>query len=290
MMLKSGLMGILIFLLIIACNGSDVTRPADINDYDAIYHIVSIDRAPEFNIDLLDFSVPDTLPSVLTQVQLEHYWFNLTYDSLDLPIDIEYPDAQDSLGTLPEAGVREIKFFYGTLEIIGIDTAGGGQESIRRSTEFAIRGEISATFKKFGSDYNHRRGWLLTGISDVVYTAAYPPGITQITINSASYPELIVSTGLKSLDEILAFAPGESVTVTVNGSNPNDLFRIRYPQGIGFQTVLLEPDSNNSFVTEFRMPEIERASHFLVEAIGETSFQEDGPFRYEAIGVLFKVE
>ncbi|UCE66953.1 MAG: hypothetical protein JSU85_02780 [Candidatus Zixiibacteriota bacterium] len=287
---KSGITVFLIFLSIIACNGSDVTRPPDVNDYDAVYHIVSIDRAPEFNIDLLDFSIPDTMSSMLAQLQLEHYWFNLTYDSLDLPIDIEYPDAQDSLGTLPEAYVRKIKFFYGTLEIIGIDTAGGGQEPIRRSTDFAIRGEIYATFKKFGSDYNYRRGWLLTEISDVVFSAAYPQGITQITINSASYPELIVSTGLKSLDDILVFAPGEYVTVTINGSDPGDIFRLRYPQGNGFQTVLLEPDFSNNFITEFQMPGIGQFNHFLVEAVGKTSFREDGPFRYEAIGVLFEVE
>jgi len=287
---KSGFTGFLISMLILACNGSDVTRPEDVNDYDAIYHIVSIDRASEFNMDLLDFSIPDTLSSMLAQMQLEHYWFSLTSDSLDLPIDIEYPNAQDSLGALPEADVRKIKFFYGTLEIIGIDTAGGGQEPVRLSTEFTVRGEISAEFRKYGSDYNYRRGWLMTAISDVVYTAAYPHGITRITINSDSYPELIVSTGPKSLDDILAFNTGELVTITVNGSNPDDIFRLRYPRGTGFQTVITEPDSGGNLIAEFQMPETEQANHFLIEVIGETSFQEDGPFRYEAVGVLFKVE
>jgi hypothetical protein len=290
MMIKSLLMGFLIFILILACNGSDVTRPADLNDYDAIYHIVSIDRVSEFNMDLLDFSIPDTMSSMLTQLQLEHYWFNLTYDSLDLPIDIEYPDAQDSLGALPEAEVRKIKFFFGTLEIIGVDTAGGGQEPVRFSTEFTIRGEISAEFKKYGSDYNYRRGWLLTAISDIVYTSAYPQGITQISINSDSYPDLILSTGLKSLNDVLVFDPGESVTVTVNGGNLDDIFRIRYLEGSVLQTAIMEPDSSGDIITEFQMPETQQPGYFLVEVIGETSFQEDGPFRYKAVGVLFKVE
>jgi hypothetical protein len=277
-------------LLLLACNGSDVTQPADVNDYDAIYHIISIDKISEFNLDLLDFSVPDTLPPELAQLQIEHYWFSLLHDSLDLIIDIEYPDFQDTLGSIPEADVREIKIFTGTLEIIGIDTAGGGQVPVRFSTEFIIRGEITARFAKFGSDLNFRRGWLLTHISDVSYTSFYPQGITQISINSASYPDLILTTGIKAMDDVLVFAPGETVTVTVNGSNLDDLFRIRYPQGGAFHTILIEPDFNNNLIMEIQMPETEQFNHFLVEAIGETSFGEQGPFRYEAFGLLYKIE
>jgi len=288
--MKLKYIGMLLFFLIIACNGSDVTGPEDVNDYDAVYHIMIIDRAGEFNIDLLDFSVPDTLLSTLAPVELEYYWFNLERDSLDLLINIDYPEAHDSLGSLPEANAQMIKFFYGTLEIIGFDTAGGGQERFRLSKEFVIRGEISAQFGKYGSDYNYRRGWLMTGISDVAYAAAYPQGITQITINSASYPELVLSPALKPLADVPVFAPGESVTVTVNGSNPEDIFRLRYPVEGSFQTIRLEPDTNNNFMAEFRLPEAEQYNHFLIEAIGEASFQENGVFRYEGIGVLFKVE
>ncbi|UCC78441.1 MAG: hypothetical protein JSW64_09130 [Candidatus Zixiibacteriota bacterium] len=288
-MLKSAIMGSLIVLAFIACNGSDVTRPPDVNDHDAIYHIIIYDRASEFNLNLLDFSIPDTLSPLPAQLQVEHYWFNLTYDSLDLIIDIEYPDFHDTLGTLPEADVEEIKLFYGTLEVIGIDTAGGGQTPIRFSTEFAIRAEISARFKKFGSDYNYRRGWLLTQISDIAFSATYPGGITQVRISSASYADLIVMPGLKTLDNIPAFAPGESLTVTISGSNLDDVFRVRFPGDNGYQTVTVTP-VNDSVVTGFRMPGTGQVNHILVEAIGETSFREIGPFRYEAVGVLFRVE
>lgn len=288
-MLKSTLLGFFIFLLIIACNGSDVTRPPDANDQDAIYHITIFDRAEEFNLDLLDFSIPDTLSLFPDQVQIEHYWFNLTDDFLDLIIDIEYPDFQDTLGTLPEADVHQIKILYGTLEIMGVDTTGGGQTPVRFSKEFTIQGEISARFKKFGSDYNYRRGWLLTQISDATFSATYPGGITQIRISSASYPDLIVIPGLKSIDDIPVFAPGESLTVTISGTNLNDVFRIRIPAGGGYHTVTITPENNN-IVTGFCLPEAVQVGHILVEAIGETSFREIGPFRYEAVGILFMME
>ena len=76
--------------LIFACNGSDVTGPPDANDFDAIYHIIVQDRTSEFNLDLLDLTIPDTLLPLPSQVLIEHYWFNVTYDSLDLPINIDY--------------------------------------------------------------------------------------------------------------------------------------------------------------------------------------------------------
>jgi hypothetical protein len=287
--LKSGIMVMLLLLGTLTCGDSNVVGSPDANDYDAIYHIIVFDRANEFNLDLMDLSIPDTLAPELTQYDSIQYWFNVTQDSLELPIDIDYPDFQDSLGSIPEAFVRELKYFYGTLEIIAVDTTGGGQEPVRLSKEFVIRGEITAEFSKYGGDTNYRRGWLMTHISDAQYTAQYPEGITQVTISSDSYPELIVSPARKSLDDVLVFAAGESLTVAINGANPDDEFRIRFPVENGFQTINIEPDSNG-IIAGFRMPVSERFSHFLVEAIGESSFTQDGIFRYDALGVLFKVQ
>jgi hypothetical protein len=202
-------------LAVFACNGSDVTRPQDVNDYDAIYHIITIDKTSEFNIDLLDFSIPDTMLEAIDYVDPEIFWLDLSRDSLDLPIDIDYPQSGDSAGTLPEASARLIKVFYGALEIIGTDTSNGGNIPVRLSRPFIIRGEITAQFKRYGGDYNFRRGWLLTLLSDVVYSANYPQGITQIVINSSSYTDFILVPGAKALADILQFARGESVTVTV---------------------------------------------------------------------------
>lgn len=277
-------------LAILACNGSDVTRPADVNDYDAIYHIIIYDRQAEFNLDLLDFSVPDTTVATLAPDVLDYYWFDLDRDSLDLIIDIDYPDNQDSLGSIPESDVRYIKFFYGSLEIIGSDSVGGEEVPVRRSKSFTIRGEIDAHFSKYGSDTNYRRGWLLTRISDVTYTSGYTQGITQIIINSASHPGYIVTAGTRLLADIPLFPPGESLAVTVYGSNSNDTFRIRYPSAGGLQTSVIEPDSGNNHIAGFAMPQNAQVNHFLVEAIREASFDDNDIFGYEAVGVLFEVE
>jgi hypothetical protein len=265
-MTKFKISGILILLLaILACNGSDVTRPADVNDEDAIYHIIIYDRQAEFNMDLLDFSIPDTLIEPLIPDILDYYWFDLNRDSLDLFINIDYPDIQDSLGTLPEGDVSYTKLFYGTLEIIGADSIGGEEIPVRRSKPFIIRAEILARFVKFGSDNNFRRGWLLRYISNVVYSANYPQGISQITVNSASNPDYILPAGIIPLADIPTFTPGESLTVTISGSNPD-------------------------FIAGFTMPQNAQFNHFLVEVIREASLDDNNIFGYEAVGVLFEVE
>jgi hypothetical protein len=274
----------------LACNGADVSRPADINDEDAIYHIIIYDRLAEFNMDLLDFSIPDTSIAPLIPDILDYYWFDLARDSLDLIINIDYPDIQDSLGTLPEGDVSYTKLFYGTLEIIGADSIDGEEIPVRRSKPFFIRAEILARFVKFGSDSNFRRGWLLRQISSVVYTANYPQGISQITINSASNPEYILPAGVIPLADIPTFTPGESLTVTVSGSNPDDIYRIRYPLGGELQTFIIEPDTNNNFIAEFALPQNDQFNHFLVEVIRNASFDDNSVFGYEAAGVLFEVE
>lgn len=274
----------------LACNGADVTRPADVNDADAIYHMISIDRTDLFNLDLLDFTVPDTSLAPLVPDILDYYWFNLNRDSLDLIIDIDYPDYQDTLGSLPEGDARYIKLFYGSLEVIGADTVGGEEVPVRRSKPFIIRGEIQARFIKYGSDNNFRRGWLLRYISNAVYSANYPQGISQISINSVSNPDYILPTGIVPMADIPTFTPGESLTVTINGSSPDDIYRIRYLVGGDLQTFVIEPDSNNNFIAGFTMPQNARFYHFLVEVIRDASFDDNNVFGYEAAGVLFEVE
>jgi len=276
--------------IILACNGSDVTRPADVIDEDAIYHMIIYDRQAEFNLDLLDFSVPDTTVAALAPDVLDYYWFDLDHDSLDLIIDIDYPDTQDSLGSIPESDVRYMKYFYGSLEIIGSDSIGGEEVPVRRSKSFTIRGEINAHFSKYGSDTNYRRGWLLTSISDVAYTSGYTQGITQIIINSASHPGYIVTAGTHPLADIPVFLPGESLSVTVYGSNSSDIFRIRYPASGGFQTFVIEPDSGNNLIAGFSLPQSAQINHFLVEAIRDASFDDNSIFGHDAVGVLFEVE
>jgi|GEM_PF-2544496 len=279
-----------LLLSVFVCNGNNVSSPADANDEDAVYHLVTIGKVDEFNFDLLDFSIPDTLLSSLSPVEPSFYWYELTRDSLGLTISLDYPNGNDTLGTVASADVKEIKFFFGTFEIIGTDTTGGGSNPVRLSKEFEIRGEINAQFAKFGSNFNYRRGWLLSEISDVEYTAGYPGGITQITLQSDSYPEHIVVSGMKPVSDVLEFAPGESLTVIVNGSDISDLARIRYPSNGTFQNLDLDMNQNGEFTAGFRVPENSQKNHFLVEVISSAAFEINGLFKSEAIGILFEIE
>ena len=89
--------------------------------------------------------------------------------------------------------VVEIIFFRVAQLVPGkeLQLVGGGAERIRMSKPFAMLGRINAIFEKVGFDYNSRRGWILTRLSDAIFDAApafaqeeWPLRIERIEIRS----------------------------------------------------------------------------------------------------------
>jgi hypothetical protein len=288
----TGVLIVLMLTLLLSCGDTGVSSSEDPTDEDAIYNIIRFDRPSTFNIDLLDFSVPETLLVRMGPVVPVDYWLDLDSDSLFIAIDIRYPQPGDPIGTNAIGDVRLSKHFFGTFEIIGVDTTGGNQIPVRMSKEFAILGVMEADFEKFGANYNTRRGWLLTEISDAVYVGnvSGPMGeIGPITINSISNPNFIVNTDIRPISDVLRFPSGESLTVSVTPADSGDFINLRYRFGDDFRTIPIMAGAEGEYTAGFRLPDGESYDHFLIEAISNDTVTDTTSFKYKAIGVIYRV-
>jgi len=275
-------------ILILSCGDTGVSPNEEPTNEDAIYNIIRFDRPSEFNIDLYNLAVPETAFAQAGPIVPSYYWYNIERDSLFIAIDIRYVEPNDPPGTNPTAEVRETKYFWGTLEIIGLDTSGGGAVPVRLSKEFTIVSQILAVFEKYGFDYNFRRGWILTELSDAVFNSGYLPHVGQINIHSESGYDYIVDTGRKPLADIFRFAPGDSLTISLTAGSGGDYVNISYRAANGYSTIQVDCDSAGIFSTGFRLPESLGYDHFLVDVIYEGSLTDTLNFTSGAIGVVYR--
>lgn len=281
--------GILLILMILSCGDTGVSTREEPTNEDAIYNVIRYDRLAEFNIDLYDLAIPDTIFAQAGPIVPDHYWYDLEQDSLFIAIDIRYIQPGDPAGTNPTALVRVLKYFWGSLEIIGIDTSGGGNVPVRFSKEFRIIAEIRAEFEKYGFDYNHRRGWILTELSDAVFNGNYINALSAITIQTESGSEYIVNTNKKLLGDIIRFIPGDSITLNITTSNPNDYVNVSYKSADGYKTIKLAPDTTGNYSTGFRIKDSLGYDHFLVDIIPDEVLSDLSDFQSAAFGIVYRV-
>jgi len=248
-----------------SCGDTGVSSKEDATDFDAIYNIIRYDKPDEFNVDLIDFSIPDTLVPLLSDIIIDRYWYVVDSTQYAVSINIENPDQNDSLGAVPTADVIIDKRFLGNFEIIGRDTTGGQNTPVRDSTRFGIQAIMTAQFERFGFYYNYRRGWLLSKISNVSYfNIGTRAGEIRTYIDSPSYNHVRLEDVQTPLSDVVEFSPGDSVTVTIQNC-VYPFTSIRYDGGGGFTTQLLAPDSSWVCTWGFRVSSVEGYYHFLVD-------------------------
>jgi len=279
---------------VLSCGKTGVEPIVDSNDFDAIYNIIRYDWPDAFNIDLIDFSVPDTSNLIAGPFQPIHYWRRLNSDTQGVDIQIHEPEPDDSLGTVRWANVTFYKHFRGSLEIIAIDTSNGGQNEVRLSKPFNFAGHINAIFEKVGFDYNTRRGWKLSRIADTIYDGRGPSlfftywlagrpdiayGDTDIPVNLAALPEL---------------GPGDSMQVSILTSNSGHKVSIRYNTSVGMVTRYATFDSTSTggayFSTGFVVPSGRRYDHLLLDILSSESLSDTVGYGATSRGAIFRVD
>ena len=283
------LSGGLALLALLACGRAGVDKPEEPTDEDAIYNIIRYDRPAEFNIDLLDFTVPDTTLMLAGQLQPLFYWRNLQKDSLFIDIQISVPEPGDTLGSVPWADVAVTKFFYGTFEIIALDTTGGGSQRVRLSKNLTVRGDILAVFEKVGFDYNTRRGWILSRISDAAYDG-HGPQIRALTFHSSTRPDQVFTPVLspRPMAAIAEFNPGDSIVLTLSIVNPANYVSVRYPAASGFATRPLEATGPGDYTGGFRLPVKVGFDRFLIDVLKSESVNDTLPYQSTSISVIYR--
>lgn len=280
----------LLFVTLFACGKAGVDPQTDPTNWDAIGNIIRYDIPSAFSLDQFDLSVPDTSLMLPLSFQPLHWWRTIERDSLDIAVELSEPGPTDSLGSVPHGLATITKYFWGTLEVIGRDTSGEVWQRVRLSKPFVMKGTITALFEKVGFDYNSRRGWRLTQLSDAVYIPqvqgqALPAPQIEIRSSDSFYR---INPARKFLQYIPQFAPGESVTVTVSMTDTTNIIKMRYPYGSGFATTEL-PRTGNIYTGGFIFPRNEDYGHFLIDAMTGSAVNDTIRYRPNAIGVTYRV-
>ena len=273
---------------LISCGTSGVDPIADATDEDAIYNIIRFDNPHAFNIDRLGTPVPDTSMILAgSPYQPLYFWRTVSWDSLF--IDINPPDTiiEDSSRIVVTRSVDVKQMFRGKLEIIALDTA-GGDHRVHLSKNYASEGIIRATFKKYGFDYNTRRGWLLTDIGNTIYGAQ----LGQVRIWPADHPGEVITVGTRvyPLNQFPTFTTGDSLIVSVTVPDSGDAVSIKYPSAAGFSWQRLVRNESGNFEGGFRFAQIFGEKHILVDIVYSQAMQQDTiGYNLSGIGVLYNI-
>jgi hypothetical protein len=283
-------MGCLGILTVLACGRAGVDTPQEATDADAIMNIITYDRPSMFNFDLLDFSIPDTSVRLDGPYVPVHFWRTREKDSLATDIQINLPEPGDTLGSVPWALVSLTKFFYGTLHIIATDTSDGGSQPVRLAKSFTIKGSMSAVFEKVGFDYNTRKGWILSQISDIRYEGQGLQ-LQSVTYQSTSRPDTTFGAprGLTPLGSIPEFSSAESLTVRLVTSIPDPYAFVRIPTIDGFLTLTAIAEGPNVWISGFRVPAQMGFYRFAIDVLYGRSVNDTSRYQSTGLGVIFRI-
>lgn len=273
----------------ISCGNAGVDPVEDRTDEDAIYNIIRFDNPQAFSIDMLDLPVPDTATGNGIEPYLPvDFWRTVSWDSLFIDIGDQDTVIEDSSRIVPVREVLVEQHYRGKLEIIALDTTDGGSRRVRLSKDYAGKGVIPATFKKYGFDYNSRRGWRLTSIGNTSYGNLDG----QIQIRMLSDPGNVITVGRFQypLDEFPSFADGESLSVSVILSNPDSRVSLKCPTQSGFGWMELNRAESGVFEGGFRFHDIFGVKHLLVDVVQDRILAQDTTAYFpSSVGVLYNI-
>jgi hypothetical protein len=279
---------------IIACGNTGVDNPGEPTEQDAIYDIIRYDMPEVFNLDLIDSTTGDTSLMIQSEYLVGHFWRKINKDSLFIDIALNNPPPDDTVGAVPWADVIVKRFFWGTLEVMAIDTTGGGSLPVRFSKPFAFEGDIDARFDRVGMPSNSRRGWRLSWISDGV-SSHYSSYINRIEITPANYPDSIIyapafNVSVLTDNNVPEYARGDSVTLRIyinsNLSDPRYYVTLKYTTDNGAAFRRLGPDSSGVYVTGFRFSNSTGYGKFMVDLVSNQAVTSDAHLNdYIPVGV-----
>lgn len=282
-------LGCLILIIAGGCGKTGVDPIEDATDIDAIINIIRYDHAALFTADKLEMPAPDTSALIgALPYELLSYWRTVTSDSLFIRLGDQDTVLEDSVRLVPFRLVSIEQFFTGNMEIIALDTSDGGSRRVRLSKPYSSKATVSGMVKKYGFDYNSRRGWILTEISNAIYGSV----IGQIRIWTASDPSDTMLIGLRTypFSEFPVFAEGESLTISVTPTESVGAIALKCPTADGFLWRPLAKTELGTFEGGFRLYNNIYDKHIIVDMVRSRVFEQDTT-RYftSAIGVSYNV-
>jgi len=284
---------ILGLVIMAGCGKTGVDPSEDATDEDAIFNIIRYDEPTAFDLDLIDFSIPDTSMVLGYPYRPVHFWRTIETDSLNTALDVRLPGPGDTIGTVAQATAVVRRIIRGKLEIIAVDTVGGSDLTVRLSKNYRMVGNIDAFFEKVGFDYNTRRGWVLRRISDAIFKPVVGDQsviLPTILISRASEPDstITIYPGIKTISLIPQFAMGESLLVTVLTQDTAGFVTMRFPSGNGYVYRRVEPTNPGIFISGFTLPNYLEFNHIAVDVVASNMVADTSTYKANMVGAIYR--
>jgi hypothetical protein len=212
----------LALVLVLMASGCD-TEPTAINEDEAAIQAVILEEFDFFTADLFSGTTePGTTPFGKVLEPIEPWRFGRLIKSVDRYIDIQITNPQGEPATAEVTWTADIRGVF-----VVVDTALTAYSKVFLNN--AVR---FATFEQRGLATDARRGWRLTGISGTE-SVSDPNTVQIVSINLTSTSGVDTTysnvSDLVNRENVIAFTPLDTVTVTVTTSNTDDVVLLHHP-------------------------------------------------------------
>ena len=210
--------------LLLVASGCD-TEPTAVNEDEAAIQALIQDEFDFFTADLFSGTTESgTTPFGKALEAIEPWRFGRLIESVDRYVDIQISNPAG------EPAIAEVTWtadIHGTFVVVAKDSAHTAYSKV--FTNNAIR---FATFEKRGLNTDPRRGWRLVGISGTE-SVSDPHSVQIVSVNLTSTGGVDTTftnvSELMNRENIIAFAPLDTVTVTVTTTNIDDVVLLHHP-------------------------------------------------------------
>ena len=264
-----------------SCNENPTYVPYD--DRTAIIDIIAKDYPYLFQTLAVNTDIPDT-SSIFRFGDYEplFYWREIIDNGRKYDINAIYPD---SLGMVPYATVTVTESIKINFHVIASDTTASPDSIVRIIKPATELIRVAARMEQWGNQYDARNGWLLQKASPVFGSSTILPyGILNVTLSSLSIGEKLYSSSdylrLDSLNQIPIVRKSETISVTVQVSDPSDIITFHIGKDVFAQTSPTPIDSNR-FQAIMVSPDKAGFFHITIDLIDDATLPDTTNYQFQ---------
>jgi hypothetical protein len=289
-------MGLVVLGLFVlaGCSKKSTDNITDTTNYEemAIREMIVADST-KFSTSTTE-TTPDTTSFKIAGVDTVRTWWRWIH-RVQRGVEVNFYPADDT-HLYPYAYVSITDTLYGFFHILGKDSVGNRIHLAKPLKEVA---KANAYFEKRGNNNQPYRGWRLIEISNMLFYSA--PTCTRtiesvhITTTSSGYdltlyPEDMLET--MSLDSVLTFQIGDSVTLTVSTGDASDSVYLHVWHFFQFLRESFHNNGDGTFSGTWLIPtsaDLLPWYHCAIDVIEHSTIDGDGIYDSRSWGLTFKI-
>jgi hypothetical protein len=263
------------FFLILACVGDKPLSQYEATDEEAIFNVITIDNNRISELTIFRSDIPDTLDFAQNpDPENPMHWHVVDSTIEEIRVYISNHPVESPVGQVIQASAVLTNTWQGVFHSLRYNDDADSLE--RNEKEFELTGTRSAICQQWGQS-SHRRGWLLTSISNASFTSpgGGQPFLNNLVYQSDSNTDSVFLNTIYEKDDILRFDTEEEITIRFNLSDDSDYLSMFIPMD-NFSYELASPvaAAGGEYEVVVTMPSLNRIYgqiRFLVINAGDFS-------------------